>query len=120
MMTSRGCPFSCAYCHVSKESEGSLSGDIASLRLKSIDRVMHEINILKDLGAEYVFFEDDSLLAKKNRIISIFRMLRSKGLKLIDVNGVNRVHLWRNLLPNLNAGRQSTAQANCTIDHDTI
>lgn len=96
MMTSRGCPFSCSYCHISKETKGSPSGDIARLRLKSFDRVMREIDVLKGLGLEYVFFEDDSLLAKKNRILAIFRALRSKGLKLIDVNGVNLVHLFKN------------------------
>lgn len=96
MMTSRGCPFSCAYCHISKGTKGSASGNISSLRLKSFDRVMQEIDILKGLGVEYVFFEDDSLLAKKNRMIGIFRALKSKGLKLIDVNGVNLVHLFKN------------------------
>jgi radical SAM superfamily enzyme YgiQ (UPF0313 family) len=96
MMTSRGCPFACSYCHISKEMTGSLSGNIAGLRLKSFGRVMDEIDILKALGAEYVFFEDDSLLAKKNRITAIFRGLTSKGVKLIDVNGVNLVHLFRN------------------------
>lgn len=96
LMTSRGCPFSCAYCHISKETKGSLAGNISRLRLKSIDRVMEEIDTLKALGAEYVFFEDDTLLAKKKRIIEIFRGLRAKGLKLIDVNGVNLCHLLRN------------------------
>lgn len=65
VMTSRGCPFSCAYCHISKETKGSPSGEIGALRFKSIGRVMEEIDILKGLGTEYLFFEDDSLLAKK-------------------------------------------------------
>ena len=96
LMTSRGCPFSCAYCHISKETEGSLAGDLASLRLKSFGRVMDEIDILKGLGVEYAFLEDDSLLAKKARIIEIFKGLKSKGLKLVDINGVNLCHLFRN------------------------
>lgn len=96
MMTSRGCPFSCAYCHISKEEPGSPAGEISSLRLKSFDRVMKEIDILKALGVEYMFFEDDSLLAKKARIIEIFRALNAKGLKLVDVNGVNLCHLFKN------------------------
>jgi radical SAM superfamily enzyme YgiQ (UPF0313 family) len=96
MMTSRGCPFSCSYCHISKEKKGSLSGEIGSLRQKSLERVVEEIEILKGLGVEYVFVEDDSLLAKKERAIAIFRALKGMGLRLIDVNGVNIVHMVRN------------------------
>ena len=88
MQTSRGCPFRCKYCHISKE------GDAAKLRLKSYERVMKEIDIIKQLGVEYLFFEDDSLLAKRDRIKRIFQGLRDKGLKVIDVNGVNLVHFF--------------------------
>ena len=96
MMTTRGCPFSCSYCHISKEVSGSRAGEIGGLRMKSIDRVMEEIHTLKGLGAEYVFLEDDSLLAKKDRAIQIFKALKGQGLKLIDVNGVNIVHMVKN------------------------
>jgi anaerobic magnesium-protoporphyrin IX monomethyl ester cyclase len=88
MQTSRGCPFRCEYCHISKE------GDAAKLRFKSIDRVMAEVNQIKELGAQYLFFEDDSLLAKKERIKTIFRGLKDKDLKIIDVNGVNLAHFF--------------------------
>ncbi len=96
MMTTRGCPFSCLYCHISKEKEGSPAGEIGNFRMKSFERVMDEIDILKDLGVEYLFFEDDSLLAKKARIIKIFQALKSKNLNLVDVNGVNLCHLFKN------------------------
>ena len=96
IMTSRGCPFSCSYCHISKETKGSPAGEIGDLRQKSLNRVMEEVHILKDLGTEYVFLEDDSLLAKKERAIQIFRALKGEGLRLIDVNGVNIVHMVRN------------------------
>lgn len=96
MMTSRGCPFSCSYCHISKETKGSLSGELGGLRLKSFDRVMREVKTLKGLGAEYIFFEDDSLLAKKKRAQEIFLALKGQGLNLVDVNGVNLCHLFRN------------------------
>ena len=81
IMTSRGCVFSCAYCHISKEKEqSSPDGGIGKLRTKSIERVLLEINMLKSLGVEYIFIEDDSLLAKKQRTIKIFRSLRDKNL----------------------------------------
>jgi radical SAM superfamily enzyme YgiQ (UPF0313 family) len=88
MQTSRGCPFSCQYCHISKE------GDASKLRMKSFERVMQEVDLIKSLGAEYLFFEDDSLLAKKDRIKTIFKALTDKNLKIIDVNGVNLAHFF--------------------------
>ncbi|MFQ6031270.1 MAG: B12-binding domain-containing radical SAM protein, partial [Dehalococcoidia bacterium] len=96
LMTSRGCPFACSYCHISKEVKGSRAGEVGDLRFKSLERVMAEIEILKNMGTEYVFLEDDSLLAKKQRAIDIFQALKGSGLRLIDVNGVNIVHLSRN------------------------
>ena len=90
IMTSRGCPFRCAYCHISTEK-----GNIGDLRLKSVDRVLQEIEILKNLGVKKLFFEDDSLLAKKGRVKEIFIAVKDMGLTIADVNGVNLVHLFK-------------------------
>ena len=73
-----------------------MAGNIGGLRLKSLDRVIEEIRVLKGLGTEYMFLEDDSLLAKKQRAIQIMEALKGQGLHLIDVNGVNIAHLMRN------------------------
>jgi radical SAM superfamily enzyme YgiQ (UPF0313 family) len=96
LQTSRGCPFRCLYCHISKEVEGSNFGDLGSLRVKSIDRVLQELQTLKDLGVQYVFFEDDSLFAKKKRAYEMFRGVAKMGLDLSDVNGINICHLQKN------------------------
>jgi len=96
LQTSRGCPFHCKYCHISKEDEGLPSGAIGSFRTKSIDRVLAELQTLKELGARYIFFEDDSLFAKKKRAYELFRLVREMGLHLSDVNGINIVHLLTN------------------------
>lgn len=96
LQTSRGCPFQCLYCHISKEEEGDLAGPVGTFRVKSIDRVLHELQILKDLGAHYIFFEDDSLLAKKKRADTLFGEVAKMGLHLSDVNGINIVHLLKN------------------------
>lgn len=93
VMFSRGCPFKCHYCHISREIDQSNSGNIGSLRLKSEDRVLQEIHLLKEMGIKYVFIEDDSLLAKKKRAKSIFQKLIELNLQLADVNGINLAHL---------------------------
>lgn len=94
IMTSRGCPFRCAYCHISEEKDPrSPGGDIGTLRFKSIDRVMREVEILRALGVTHLYIEDDSLLAKKARVIDFFGRLTGMGMKVSDVNGVNLVHL---------------------------
>ncbi len=95
--TSRGCPYQCTFCHISKETEGSISGNLRQFREKSLERVRKEMDVLKDLGVKYVFIEDDSLLANKKRALAIFKMLVSYGFKLGDVNGVNLSHLVTNV-----------------------
>ncbi len=95
IMTSRGCPFHCAYCHISEEKgPNPLTGKIGNLRLHSIERVIEEIDKLKSLGVERLFFEDDSLLAHKKRTKEIFRQVNKFGFTLADVNGVNLRHLY--------------------------
>jgi anaerobic magnesium-protoporphyrin IX monomethyl ester cyclase len=110
LQTSRGCPFNCAYCHISREQEGSDHGYVGAFRMKSVDRAYREFEALKNLGVEYVFIEDDSLFAKKRRAIDIFRMVKELGLKLLDVNGVNLCHLHR--------GKQGTSELQ--VDYELI
>jgi radical SAM superfamily enzyme YgiQ (UPF0313 family) len=95
--TSRGCPYLCTYCHISKDknTRKRLVGDIGTLRLKSPKRVLEEFDRLAALGVEKVYIEDDSLLAKKKRVQEIFRALAERNLKIADVNGVNIVHLFK-------------------------
>ncbi|HYW17186.1 MAG TPA: radical SAM protein [Allosphingosinicella sp.] len=110
LQTSRGCPFHCAYCHISREQAGSEHGHLGAFRVKSVDRVYREFEMLKSLGAEHIFIEDDSLFAKKKRAFDIFGMLPGMGLKLLDVNGINLCHLHR--------GKQGMDELQ--VDHDLI
>lgn len=93
MMTSLGCVFQCRYCHIAGELEGSLSGEIGRFRIKSEDRVLAEVAELKRLGVKQVFVEDDTLFGMKRRAIDLLHLIKGQGLDIIDVNGVNVVHL---------------------------
>lgn len=96
MQTSRGCPYTCKFCHISSEILGSLMGNIGKFRYQSVDRVEREVIKILELGANYIYIEDDSLLARKKRALDIFKMLIKYGIKLGDVNGVNLSHLHKN------------------------
>lgn len=94
-MTSRGCPFKCAFCHISSEKALSdVFGAIGVLRFKTPERVLQEMLILKQQGVEYIFLEDDSLLGKKARAVQIFTLIRDLHLRLGDVNGINLAHMF--------------------------
>lgn len=96
MMTSRGCPYKCDFCHISGEQEGSITGNIGKFRWQSEERVEREIVVVTDQGAEYIYIEDDSFLGRKKRAMNILRILVKYGKKLGDVNGVNLSHLHKN------------------------
>jgi len=95
MMTSLGCVFQCLYCHIAGELPGSLSGEIGRFRIKSEDRVLAEVAELKKIGVKQVFVEDDTLFGMKRRAIDLLHMIKGQSLEIIDVNGVNVVHLMQ-------------------------
>ncbi len=95
LMTSLGCPFKCSFCHVAGELEGAVSGPIGKFRIKSDERVMAEIAQLKKLGVKQVYLEDDALFGRRNRGMNLFRKIRAEKLDILDVNGVNIIHLLR-------------------------
>lgn len=96
VMTSRGCPYVCTFCHISGEQKGSDAGYIGKFRFQSEERIEREMISIKALGAKNIYIEDDSLLAKKKRALNIFRMLMKFDFNLADVNGVNLSHLHKN------------------------
>ncbi len=95
MMTSLGCAFSCTYCHIAGETTGSLFGAIGKYRVKSIERILQELEVLKRLGVTHVFLEDDMLFGHKDRMIRVLREIRGIGVEVSDVNGLNVVHMFR-------------------------
>jgi radical SAM superfamily enzyme YgiQ (UPF0313 family) len=94
-MTSMGCPFTCSFCHIASETEDSITGNIGKFRVKSDDRVMEELNVLKDMGIKQIFVEDDSLFGQRRRGIDLLRKIKGMGFDLMGVNGINLIHLFR-------------------------
>lgn len=94
LFTSRGCPFRCLYCHISTERGGE-AGDIGGLRLHSVERVERELHHLRELGVQYLYINDDSFLAKRERVLRILGILRDFDFRLADVNGVNIIHFFK-------------------------
>ena len=68
--------------------------DIGKFRFKSDDRVINELTILKNkIGTKQVFIEDDSIFGMKRRAIRLLKRIVGFGLDLMDVNGINMIHL---------------------------
>jgi anaerobic magnesium-protoporphyrin IX monomethyl ester cyclase len=102
IVTSLGCPFSCSYCHIGKETEGSLTQEIGRFRIKSDERVMEELEYLKyELGVTQIFIEDDSLFGRKKRALRLLEKIVELDLKLIDINGINIIHLLKKGKPDI-------------------
>lgn len=89
IMTSRGCVWNCSYCHISTEK-----GNIGRLRVHSIERVIEEMDKLQSLGVKKLFFEDDTLLARKDRVKEIFKRAKEKKFSISNVNGVNLIDFY--------------------------
>ena len=89
IITSRGCRFHCAYCHISGKKK-----DVGKLRLHSLDRVVSEIKKLKELGIKRIYIEDDSFLVSKDRVKKLFELIKNEEIILLGVNGINLIDLF--------------------------
>ena len=86
VVTSRGCPASCAYCNIRP-----LWGK--RFRARSPQNVVAELQHLKAThGADHVQFEDDNLTCDLDRAKELFRLMAPLGLPWNTPNGVS---LWR-------------------------
>jgi len=80
----RGCPFDCNYC----------SRVFKGLRLRSVDNIMQEIIHLKDqFGIQGIFFSDDTLTIKKERMYELCDKIRPLNLRWNCQGRVNNVDL---------------------------
>ena len=76
IMTSRGCPFRCTFCTTSRM--------FAPYRKRSVDSVIAEIRHYKEMGFQYMNFEDDNFTADKERAKEICRRIIAENLQFKD------------------------------------
>ena len=72
VMTTRGCPYACTFCTTSRM--------FAPYRQRSVDSVIEEIRMYKEMGFRYMNFEDDNFTADKERAKEICRRMIEENL----------------------------------------
>ena len=76
LLTSRGCPYACIYCHNTWRG--------TSFRFNSVDRVIHEIKqLINDYGVKAFFFIEDNLFVNKKRLSDICHRIIEEKLNII-------------------------------------
>lgn len=73
IMTSRGCPFRCAFCTTTRMFH--------PYRKRSVDSVIAEVRRYKEMGFQYMNFEDDNFTADKERAKEICRRMVAEHLQ---------------------------------------
>jgi radical SAM superfamily enzyme YgiQ (UPF0313 family) len=92
IMTSRGCPFYCTFC-ASHRIHGR------SMRYHSVDRIDNDFaRLVSNYGADTVIFQDDHLMASKERVYKILEIVKKHGLESIYQNGLTLFSLDRPML----------------------
>jgi anaerobic magnesium-protoporphyrin IX monomethyl ester cyclase len=91
IMTSRGCPFKCAYC-ATKIWENKV-------RNRSVESVIEEIkSVKKKYGTIYFTVKDDSFTTNKNRIYDFCRKLKQEKVNIFWECNANLHTLDRDML----------------------
>ncbi len=76
VITSRGCPFACQFCSLTKF-------DGRSVRYDSIDNVIKGLKLLKDkYNPKYLFFVDPTFTVNKKRTLALCRRIEKENLKM--------------------------------------
>jgi radical SAM superfamily enzyme YgiQ (UPF0313 family) len=73
ILTSRGCPYSCTYCHDLFQKK---------FRARSAENIVEELELLHNLGVHDICVIDDIFNFDNNRVLKIFNLIAQKNLKL--------------------------------------
>lgn len=83
VITSRGCPFKCAFCMRSTDND-------RSMRYASVERVINHVRDLVDnYGMTVLTFYDDQLLFNKKRAKQLFKELAQFNIRIECPNGLS-------------------------------
>jgi radical SAM superfamily enzyme YgiQ (UPF0313 family) len=83
LVTSRGCPWKCAFC-----SNAKIHGK--KMRFASVDKIISHVEYLvKELGMDVLTIYDDQLLIDKDRAKDLFRKLARFNLRIEMPNGLS-------------------------------
>jgi len=85
ILTTRGCPFRCTFCTTSRM--------FAPYRQRSVENVMSEIRLYKQMGFRYMNFEDDNFTADKERAKEICRRIIAEHLQFKETFFFGRTDL---------------------------
>ncbi len=76
MVTSRGCPFKCAFC-------SQIYNGVSGVRFRSPENVVDEIELyVKQYGAKEIVFFDETFTLRKQRVMDICRLLKERQIKV--------------------------------------
>lgn len=85
IMSSRGCPFNCNFCHNTEKR----------ISFFNPKRAVDNIELLFKLGKEYVFFVDDVFTINTEHMINIYNECKIRG---INIEGNNKFFTHINLI----------------------
>ncbi|PLX16975.1 MAG: hypothetical protein C0601_08685 [Candidatus Muiribacterium halophilum] len=75
IITSRGCPYRCPWCH------NYTDGKIFPYRTRSVENVIKELDLLKKLGVSEIQFLDDTFNIPEKRALLIFKEIIKKDFR---------------------------------------
>jgi anaerobic magnesium-protoporphyrin IX monomethyl ester cyclase len=67
ILTSRGCPYKCTFCHNSK--------NFRKVRFRNISNIIEEVRVVKSMGINHLVFLDETFSLKKERTIELCKEL---------------------------------------------
>ena len=85
VMSTRGCTHCCTFCTTSRM--------FAPYRQRSVDSVIEEIRMYKEMGFKYMNFEDDNFTADKERAKEICRRMIAENLTFRETFFFGRVDM---------------------------
>jgi len=92
VMTSRGCPHRCCFC-----SSHTVHG--RKMRYYSVNRVREDFKRLRDqYGAQTIIFQDDHLMANKQRVFEIIDIVKELQITAVFQNGLGLSALNKKML----------------------